>query len=197
MNLKWCFGAFLLLLISLESIQENTPTPNQEIVLEFVNTKATAKTIKNTIANLEQKLVKIGVSNIQIQKTNSGKLKITYYSNNNIEKVKQTLAADNTFSKNLNKQKKKENFDYKIDVYKLQNSTNFSSLDDQFIFEVKYNSDQFYSSTNFPFVRNTSIEKTDFQYKTTYKANKNYPFTKDYTSYNEPEVRAGPDCYYL
>lgn len=197
MNLKWCFGAFLLLFISLESIQENTPTPNQEIVLEFVNTKATAKTIKNTIANLEQKLVKIGVSNIQIQKTNSGKLKITYYSNNNIEKVKQTLVADNSFSKNLNKQKKKENFDYKIDVYELQNSTNFSSLDDQFIFEVKYNSDQFYSSTNFPFVRNTSLEKTDFQYKTTYKANKNYPFTKDYTSYNEPEVRAGPDCYYL
>lgn len=197
MNLKWCFGAFLLLFISLESIQENTPTPNQEIVLEFVNTKATAKTIKNTIANLEQKLVKIGVSNIQIQKTNSGKLKITYYSNSNIEKVKKTLAADNSFSKNLNKQKKKENFDYKIDVYELQNSTNFSSLDDQFIFEVKYNSDQFYSSTNFPFVKNASIEKTDFQYKTTYKANKNYPFTKDYTSYNEPEVRAGPDYYYL
>ncbi len=197
MILKWCFGTFLLLFISLASVQKNTPTPNQEIVLEFLQSKTTTKEIKNTIANLEQQLIKIGVSNIKIQKNNNGKLKITYYSKNNIEKIRQTLIADSSYSKDQNNKDKQYNFDYTIDVYELNDYSSFSNLEDHFIFDVKYNSDQFYSDTSFPYVRNNSIEKANFQYKTTYKVNKDYPFTEDYTSYKNPEVRAGPNCYFI
>ena len=43
--------------------------------------------------------------------------------------------------------------------------------------------------------KNLEQYKTDQLFKIAYKTNKNNPFTKDRTSYKEPEVRAGPKNY--
>jgi hypothetical protein len=67
MNAKWYISTLFLILIYFGEFHEQVSIPNQEIVLEFVDAKINQKNIKNTITDVKEKLLKIGVSNIKIQ----------------------------------------------------------------------------------------------------------------------------------
>lgn len=200
MNAKWYISTLFLALIYFGAFQEPISTPNQEIVLKFVDSKINEKEITNTIIDVKEKLLKVGVSNIKIQETQSGTLKISYYSIVDIDNIKEALAKENQLvlnQKSNNKERKKTSSDYKIDVYDLTDTSDFSTKDDKFVFEIKYNSDRFTTNYNPAFFKNNKTHKADQLYKTAFKANKNCPFTKDHTSHQEPEVRAGPDNIYF
>jgi hypothetical protein len=199
MKAKWYFGTLFLLFILFGAFQEQVSIPNQEIVLEFVDTKINKKDIENTIAEVKEKLLKVGVSNINIKKNQNGTLKISYYSVFHIDNIKKELAKENTIVLNKNsdnKEKNKRFSNYSIDIYELTNETDISNSDYKFVFEVKYNSDRFTTYNYFAFIKKLEHHKADQLFKTTYNVNKNNPFTKDRTSYKEPEVRAGPESYF-
>ena len=80
MKIKLYFGALFLMLIYFGTFQEQVSRTNQEIVLEFVDTKINKQEISSTITNIKERLLKVGVSNIKIQETQKGTLKISYYS---------------------------------------------------------------------------------------------------------------------
>ncbi|PQJ69444.1 MULTISPECIES: hypothetical protein [Polaribacter] len=198
MQAKWYFGTLFLLFIYFGAFQDQVSIPNQEIALEFVDSKTNDKDIENTIANVKEKLLKVGVANITINKTQKGTLKISYYSTITIDAVKKELVKDTQFVLNKdsdNEEQSENSSNYNIDIYELKNQTDISNLDDKFVFEIKYNSDRFTTLDYYALAKNVDPYKTDQLFKTAYKISKNHPFSKDRTSYKEPEVRAGPKNY--
>lgn len=198
MQAKWYISTLFLLLIYFGAFQEQVSMPNQEIILEFVDYKINKKDIENTIAEVKEKLLKVGVANIVIKKTKKGTLKISYYSAVHIDNVKEVLVEKNQLVLNQNSennQKNKNSSNYNIDIHELTDETDISNSDYKFVFEIKYNSDRLTTVNYFALVKKSEQYKTDQLYKIAYKINKNNPFTKDRTSYKEPEVRAGPKYY--
>lgn len=200
MNSKWYSCTFFLILFILfGAFQEKGSTPNQEIVLEFVNTNINKQEIKNTISDVKEKLLKVGVENILIIETKERKLKISYFCTLNVDKVKQALEKEDLLSYNNqkeNKDNKSSSNKYKIDIHQLNNGTYISSLDDTFIFEIKYNSDRFSTKNLTASLKNLEINGVNKLHKTAFRISRNDPFTKDHTSYKEPEVRAGPNSHF-
>ncbi|QOD60445.1 hypothetical protein H9I45_14020 [Polaribacter haliotis] len=199
MNSKWYIGTFLLLFICFGVFQEQVYEPNQEIVLEFIDTSSHNNSIKNTINEVQEKLLEIGVANIAIHKTKKGTLKISYYSAVNVDVIKKALSKKHQLVLNKNPDNHKEDEEssnYSIDVYELTDKEDISNLDDKFIFEIEHRSDRF--TINYSLGLSKIIEsKENTLFKTAYKANKNNLYIKDYTSYQEPEVRAGPQNYFI
>lgn len=198
MQAKWYFGTFFLIFIYFGAFQDQVSMPNQEIALKFVDSKINEKDIENTIADVKEKLLKVGVANIIINKTKNGTLKISYYSAITIDNIKEKLVSDTKLTLNKdskNNQKDKTSSNYNIDIYELTDQTDISNLDDKFVFEIKYNSERFTTLDYFALAKNVESYKTDQLFRTAYKINKNHPFSKNKTSYKEPEVRAGPKNY--
>ncbi len=195
MNSKWYISTLFLIILYFGAFQEQVTIPNQEIVLEFIDTNINKKDINNTITDVKEKLLRIGVSNIKIQETKKGTLKISYYSDVDVDNIKGSLANEHQIALNQNSENKendKPSSNYNIDIHELTDEIDVSNLDDKFVFEIKYNSDRFTTNHNNAFLKNLEVYKANQLYKTAYKAHKNNPFTKDHTSHKEPEVRAGP-----
>jgi hypothetical protein len=199
MNAKWYFSALFLIFISLGAFQEQVSIPNQEITLEFVDTKTNKKNNKNTIAEVKEKLLNIGALNINIRKALNGTLKISYYSNFNVADIKKELTKKNTLVLNLgsnHKKKSKHLSNYNIDINELTNDSDISNSDYKYVFEIKYSSDRFTTYNYSAFIKKLEKQRANQLFKTTYRVHKNNPFTKDRTSYKEPEVRAGPKSFF-
>ncbi|WP_298780142.1 hypothetical protein [uncultured Polaribacter sp.] len=199
MNSKWYISTlFLILFICFGTFQDQVIIPNQEIVLEFIDTKINKNEIKNTIANVKEKLLNTGVSNIKIKETKNGTLKISYYSVAPIKLIKEALSEKNAIVINQNsenKDNKTEYSDYNIDVYELTNQTKISNLEDNFVFEIESNSDRFTTNYNLFLIKHFDSHKENQSYKIAYTEYKKNPFSKDNSSCKEPEVRAGPNNY--
>lgn len=198
MNVRWYISTLFLILIYWGGFQEPISTRNQEIVLEFFDTKTDQKNIESTSTDIQEKLLKIGVSNIKIQETENGTLKISYFSNVPIETIKVALAKDTELGsrhKSKNNKNNAPSSNYNIDIYQLTQEADLSNLDNKFIFEIKHNADRFTNNDNYAHARSFQINNTNQLFKTAYKANRKSPFSKDRTSHKEPEVRAGPYIY--
>jgi Skp family chaperone for outer membrane proteins len=199
MSLKWYVSTlFLIICISFGAFQEQGFVPNQEIVLEFVDTKINKNNIENTIANVKEKLLNVGVSNISIKDNQNGTLKIAYYSSLDVKNIKEALADENQnlLSNTSNHKKEKDSSsDYNIDVYELTQEKDISNSKERSILNTKYSSNRFTTNSTYASLFQTQLQRADFLFKTAYKTNKNNPFTKDNSSYKEPEVRAGPHNY--
>lgn len=198
MQAKWYISTFFLLFIYFSGPQELVSIQNQEIMLEFVDAKINKKNIEKTITAVKEKLLKLGVTNIIIKTNKKGTLKISYYSAVDIANIKEVLTKQHKLVLNQNSEDKENDNDssnYSIDIYKLTGRTDNSNIHDQFVFEIKYNSDRFTTVNYLALAKNLEQHKTDQLYKTAYKVNKSNPFIKNRTSYKEPEVRAGPQKY--
>ncbi|MFT6699728.1 MAG: hypothetical protein ACJAVD_001229 [Porticoccaceae bacterium] len=198
MNAKWYISTLFLIFSLFGAFQEQVSIPNQEIVLEFVDAKINKQNIENTIADVREKLLNVGVSNITIKETKNGTLKISYFSVVEVNNIKEAIIKGNRFVLNRNSENKDKNntsYNYNIDIYELTDETDISNLDYKFLFEIKHHTDRFTSDNYFAFVKKIEQYKTNQLFKIAYKVNKNSPFTKDKTSYKEPEVRAGPKNY--
>ena len=194
MNAKWYFGALLLIFSYFGAFQEQVSVPNQEIVLEFVDTDVDQQGIKNTIDEIKTKLLEIGVSDIQIEEIESSTLKISYYSAIHIDNIKEALLDEKSLvvDQNSEEEEDQSSLEYKIQVYDLTESSDISNRNDKLVFEIKYHSDRFTNDQNDYLAKDTQDSRANHLYKTAYKSYKNNPFAKDCTSHKEPEVRAGP-----
>ncbi|PQJ79327.1 hypothetical protein [Polaribacter porphyrae] len=191
MKAKWYISTlFLLLFIVFGAFQEQVHIPNQEIVVEFVDGKVNNKNIKNTIANVREKLLKVGVKNIKIKETKKGVLRISYHSVINVEHIKEALFEEGNLP--INENKKEDLAYYNIGVYEIQDIIDASKSHDNCLLEIKLNSDRTTPTYTIAFVKNLEILKANALFKTKLKATSNSGFVKNNTSYKEPEVRAGP-----
>ena len=200
MKTKWYAWALLSIFIFLAAIQENTCVPNQEIVLEFVNLNTTEKDIDKTIFNVTERLVEAGASNINVQETENGALKISYFSIVNVANIKKKLLKDNVLDGNDNPFKdQEENYplsdnesNYNIDVYELSQESEISDFDGNSILEIKYDSHRYTNTQTFASINTILENKANNLFKIAYRLNKKRLIIADNTSNKIPEVRAGP-----
>lgn len=195
MSAKWYISTLFLIFTYFGIFHEQVSVPNQEIVLEFVDTEVNQQGIENTINDVREKLLEIGVSNIKIQETKDGTLKISYYSDAHINNIKEALLDENQLVVDQNSEDQENNqssVEYKIDVYEITDQNDISKRNNKLVFENKYHSDRFTNDHNYSSIKSVKASRGNQNFKTSYRAYKNNPFVKDYTSHKDPEVRAGP-----
>ena len=198
MNSKWYISTLFLLFTYLGVFHEEVTIPNQEIVLEFVNSKIDNEDIEYTISDFKERLNSVGVTNIKIRNSNNGSLKISYFSNVDVDIVREILSSKQQIV--LNKNQKEENkqqndkHNYSINIYEIVDDDNSSNLNDKFTFEIKHISDRFKNNYTYASVKYVFSYNDNQLYYTAYKVCKNNHFIKEHNSYNVPEVRAGPFC---
>lgn len=205
MKTKWYVFTLLVVFIFLGAFQENTTVPNQEIVIEFVDLKIDKKDIDDTISFVKQKLQNAGAKNIEVKEAKNGILKISYYSLENIDYIKETLSKDNSLAFNSLTNDKEENHplsdqstNYNIDVYELDNhQTDISNFDGNSILEIKYDSQRYTNPQDYASLENALAKEANKVFKTAYKFNKSLLIFKDNTLHLKPEVRAGPDSHLI
>jgi len=200
MSAKWYIGTLFLIFTYFGIFHEQISVPNQEIVVEFVDTEADQEGIKNAIEDVRKKLLEIGVSNIKIQETESGTLKISYYSDTHIDNIKEALLEESQLILDQNPKDQEQNhtsLEYKIDVYEITDQNDLSNHNNKLAFNNKQGSDRFTLDHNYSSAKSNEVLKANRLFKTAFNTYKNNPFVKDYTSHEEPEVRAGPHFHII
>ncbi len=197
MKAKWYACLLILVFSFFGAIQEQVSIPNQEILLEFVDLKIEKQDIESTIYTVKEKLLNAGVTNINIQETSNGALKISYYSILNVANIKEVLSNNkplvlNNLPLKKNKPSHKNTSNYNIDIYELDTDSDISNFDGNSIIDIKSSTERFTTTNTYAFLRLLEIEKSNKLFKTAYKATKNLVFVRNNSSYKEPEVRAGP-----
>lgn len=204
MHKKWYFGTLLTALALLIAIQEPTVVPNQEIVLEFTNSDVDSPEVQNAITIVKKQLQSIGVKNTRISRElKNGKLKITYYSDADVECIKSLFSPEQNVALDLvlydqNKGDSEypldENAkDYSLNVYEIQQGLDFSSdFNGKYLLEIQQEQEGFSSFYSYSFVSGIDINDTDRLVKVAQKVNTTIAIAIDNTSHKIPEVRAGP-----
>lgn len=199
MKLKGYICTLIILITFLGVGQHQISVPNQEIVVQFVDDVSSDET-QNTVAIVKKQLLKIGAENIRVSENEEGKLKISYYSNLDIARIKNILSEENQLE--LGIVENQQESESKLPSKENQNTCNF----DVFEIQKESNSDWDFNGTNVlelnpegnrfskPKVYAT-INETDFQKKhskVTFKVYYRIAIAIDNTSHNIPDVRAGP-----
>jgi len=208
MSLRWYISTFIITLTLLGTLcKEQTALPNQEIVLQFLDANIASSEAQAAITAVKAQLKDLGADNIKVtENAGNGKLKITYYSDADVLRVKNILSKDNNVALDFASNSQDDNQSeipsdkdakiFNLDVYKIQDSSDSNTgLDGKLAIEIKSESDRFFN----PIVNNFAVEiddrKRDRIIKVAFKLNRNIAIAIDNTSHNIPEVRAGPQAH--
>jgi preprotein translocase subunit SecD len=202
MNSRWYISILIITLTLLGGIasKQHLAVPNQEIVLQFTSDIVTPDDTQKAITLVRQQLKTVGVDNIQVEEHQDGYLKITYYSNSDVDSIKEMLSKDTSLAFGYVSQGKNEPrgpsednpIAYNLDVYEIQQTDDISELGGKLALETKAEHDRF-SNPNV-FVPQKSIDENVLcsNVKVAYKFNKTVAIAIDNRSRKIPEVRAGP-----
>ena len=207
MSLRWYISTFIITLTLLSALcKEQTVVPNQEIVLQFLDANIVSSEAQTTIAAVKSQLNDLGADNIKVTEVSgNGLLKITYYSNTDVLLIKRILSKENNVELDFASKSQDENQSqwpsdkdtkiFNLDVYQIQDSNDSNTgLDGKLAIEIKSEIERFFN----PYVDVFAIEIEDRErdriIRVTFKLNRNIAIAIDNTSYNIPEVRAGPQA---
>lgn len=199
---KWYISTLVILLTVLGVLcEQQISVPNQEIVLEFTNAAISTEETKTTLELVKKQLQELGVENIHVKELNSGKLKITYFSETDVALIKETLSKEKKidldyadFQGNKNQIPVDENSTaYNLDVYEIQkgNDTDWG-FNGKYVLEIKPKSDRFFYPKVYTAFNKIAVRNKTSKQKVTFKINRHIAIAIDNTSRNIPEVRAGP-----
>ncbi|MBP2832186.1 hypothetical protein J8281_08290 [Aquimarina sp. U1-2] len=209
MQKKWYFGIFISVLAMLVIVQQQTVVPNQEIVLEFLNTEISPQEIQKAIASVKTKLRRIGVKHTRVYNhSKEGALKITYYSDADIDVIKKILSETQNISldhtaydhenKSDHKPSDKPSRDYELKISEIQKSIDFNpDFKSVFASKTYHKRNGSVHHHSFSFLRSLfSTHTHQFRYGgTTLKGDKTITLAIKDVLYQIPEGRAGP--FYL
>ncbi len=199
MKLKWHICVLIIVLTFLGVGQHQISLPNQQIVLQFLDDVSSDET-KNAVAIVKKQLQDVGANNIIVSEDEDGKLKISYFSNLNVAKIKNILSEENQLELGIveNQQESDSKFPseensntYNFDVYEIQKESNSDwDFEGTLVLELKPDGDRFSNPKVFASIKEIDVREgvTEVAYKVHY----NIAIAIDNTSYKIPEVRAGP-----
>jgi preprotein translocase subunit SecD len=201
MKTKLHFGILVILLAFLGTYLEQSTAPNQQIVIQFSNADISSEDAENTIEIVRKQLQRIGVTQIQIGQEDNGKLKITYYSDADVNRIQDILSQENHFNfaygtdhNNSNDFPSNKNVsNYELNISEIQNNLN-TNWDFEGILLVEFNqeTERFSNPTINSFGEVSSIDYNNSIVKVALSVNCKVANTIDNISYIIPEVRAGP-----
>ncbi|MEH6538219.1 MAG: hypothetical protein V7719_17615 [Psychroserpens sp.] len=203
MNSRWYISTLIIIFTLLGGIanKEQFSEPNQEIVLQFASDEVNSLDAQQAINIVKQQLQDAGVENIQVQKQNDGQLKITYYSNSDVNRIKKLLSKEAAleigYVSQDNNQSKIPSEDhtiaYDLDIYEIQHGDDLSASNGKLALEAKAETDRLLNPNVFVSAEDINTTELDHTVKVTYKFRKDIAI--DNRSRKIPEVRAGPEFY--
>lgn len=201
MNSRWYISALIIILTLLGSIasEQQDSVPNQELVLQFAGVEVSTQDAQQTIAFVKEQLQTAGVENIQVQKQNDGQLKITYYSDSDVDYIKELLSKDCKLELGSLSQDDQSNIPseddsiaYNLDVYEIQQGDDLSSLEGKLALESKSENDRLINPNVFVSAEDIDVRELNRIVKVAYKFNRDIAIAINNRSLKIPEVRAGP-----
>ncbi|MFD2727270.1 hypothetical protein [Hyunsoonleella rubra] len=200
--MKWYVGTLIIILSVLGVVQHGQSTlPNQEIVLHFKNTESSHANSHATVALVKRELQQAGVSNIQVKENDNGKLKISYYSDADVDVIKRMLSkriraelgnTDDDEDAPFSIPVESEATAYNIDVYELQSSGDGDSdVNGIHVLEVEVKADRLFKPkvySSLTFYKSSKVEDDHSKFKWV----NGITLTFDTNLGVIPEVRAGP-----
>jgi hypothetical protein len=204
MKQKWYLSTFVLILVLLGYSRQQAYVPNQEIVMQFVDTDVTSDVTQNAIAIVKKQLQTIGIANIQVRETAAGRLKITYYSDLDVASIKRIFSKEISLELGYTslgpiedgKQDKfpsnKSSNSYNLNVCEIQNSYDAESDFNGYVLELTPENERLYSPVvDLSINKNSAREKNSIE-KVAYLIQRNIALAINNSSRIIPEVRAGP-----
>ena len=202
MNSRWYISILIISLTLLGGIasKQHLAAPNQEIVLQFTSDIVTSEDTQNAISIVRQQLKTVGVETIQVEESKDGYLKISYYSNSDVDSIKEVLSKDTSLAFGYVPQGNNEprgpsedhSITYNLDVYEIQQADNVSDFGGKLALETKAEHDRFSNPNVFVPQKSTDEKELCRTIKVAYKFNKTVAIAIDNRSRKIPEVRAGP-----
>ena len=198
MNLKRYFSALIIILALLGLSQHDMSLPNQEIVVQFTE-KASSDTSEKAIAIVKNQLHSIGIDNIEVIHEEDGRLKIKYYSDIDVENVKDILSQEKSLKLGYSSNKHDSSrlpsndgpYSYNFDIFEIQKPTDSDwDFEGTLVLELKPDGDRFSNPKVFASTDEIEVE-VDIT-KVAYKLHSNIAIAIDNSSHKIPEVRAGP-----
>ena len=202
MKPKWYLSIFVLIVAFLGAGLQQFSAPNQEIVLQFEDKEISLVKTENAIANIKKQLQDIGVKKIQVYKGANGVLKISYFSEIDVVSIKKIFSKEKAlklsyslldFEEGSTKMPSKNKSNtYQLDVFEIQKSNGNEGDSNGLVVELlpendrSFNPDVYYSTLVYELRFKNKIEKV------AYIIYSNRFIEIDNSSYNTPEVRAGP-----
>ena len=175
MKLKWYITGLILFSIALACNWNPTHIPNQEILLQVND--ANGKDEQSQITQLKQSLLAYGITEIETSQTKEGNFKITYFSDLDAAVIEALLVSKNYAFKvfNINPQKKP-----------------LTGVKGNLVVKQKSEADRFTSSNQISGFIQANETSNHLEYAIVYNDYYHNQVDKNTSSYNIPEVRAGP-----
>jgi hypothetical protein len=202
MNSRWYISILIITLTFLGSIAstQQVATPNQEIVLQFSSENVSPQDTLNAITSVKQQLEFAGVNAIKVQTLQGGQLKITYFSNSDVEDIKILLSKECALdlgyvsqgNNQSNTPSEEKSIKYNFDVYEIQQADNISDLEGKLALEPKAENDRIFNPNVLISAKEIDIDAKENIEKIAYKLSRTIAIAIDNHSYKIPEVRAGP-----
>ncbi len=201
MKNKWYLLVLLFAMAIIGIRLEKGTAPNQEIVVQFTDGQVTYDETECAIALIKNQLKAVDVADIHIQNSGNGTLKITYYSDVEVSKIKKILsqesdlALDPTWPDNDGDTSEfpseKEVMLYQLDVYEIHDMNDLLGSDGNVV-ELKSEIIRFFTPDVYASIDKVIGEEKSKSEKVAYTIHRNIAIAIDNYSYNNPEVRAGP-----
>ena len=201
MKIKLHLGVLAILLAFLGTFIEQATVPNQQIVIQFSNANISSEDADQAIEVVRERLQRIGVTNIKIGQHQNGKLRITYHSPSDIERIQNMLSEGDdgfrfdyeseTNNNSLPVNRNLENYELNISEIHGQSDVNWDFEGIQ-IAEINQKSDRFSNpKVNTSFGPQHTVQHNSIV-KIAIKENRAVLLARDRIAYKIPEVRAGP-----
>lgn len=201
MKNKWFISAFIFALAIVGISLEQASVPNQEIVLQFTDVEVTLDETEEAIALIKSQLEALDVDNIQIQKSRNGALKITYYSDIHVSEIKKIVLKKRDVTVNQTSYTpaednselplKEDLTSYQIDVHEIQKKVDIVDSSGN-VLEPKSEIIRFFTPDTYASIsKQKGVEKNKAA-KLAYTIHSKIAIAIEDSSYNIPEVRAGP-----
>ncbi|WP_299778560.1 hypothetical protein [uncultured Formosa sp.] len=201
MNLKWYISTLTVIVALFFGVasQQQNAIPNQEIVLQFSGDVVVHDKAEHAISIVKQQLQNIGAKNIQVSEDKDGILKITYYSNSDVDQIKKILSDDDILEFDDSPQEhdhfpfSEQTITCNIDVFEIHSGSDFAFTHaGKIALELKASSHHFNNTNTHPVFGYTTDLVEVSSIKVAYKFYKNIALAIDNNSKKIPEVRAGP-----
>jgi hypothetical protein len=199
-QIKWYIRSFLFIL-AIAGISFVEPTvANQEIVIQFSEDSVTLEEAQSAIATIKMKLQDLGASQIQVQETTNGGLKISYYSTVDVVSIKSVFSTETLFqfgqtaNNTNNRDTESLPIAYQLDITEIQQNGDFESdlagtLVEQTTKVVRFfNPDVYLSVATLIISERKEVNSVAYNW---YRKN---GFSLQNADYSIPEVRAGPSA---
>jgi hypothetical protein len=206
MKQKWYISTLIIILTVIGVVcEQQISVPNQEILLQFTDEGVTTEDTRNTLEIVKKQLQNLGVENIQVKEQEKGSIKITYYSDENVAIIKQTLSEENnlvldytSFSQDGQGSKlpSDENpIGYNLDVHEIHKGHDIDwGVNGKYVLEPNPKGNYVFNLGVYASFNEIDVKGEERIVKVAYKVNRNITIALDNASQNTPEVRAGPLC---